>query len=133
MISVIIGGYKGDVVFDKLRSELGTSDVMEAGKPGVFSEFCRRALDSTNLIAIKNIHTNAEVSKTANDDMIVLLSDTYIAETKTPVLYKLATVIETSVDLGLDIQAFSLTMEEEWNRYGWDWPAHWPTITDYYL
>jgi len=133
VISVVLGGYKGDVVFEKLYQELPNSDVLVAGQPGVFTEFCKRAIESTNIISVKNIHTNAEVDKVANDDMIVLLSDGYIEEAKTPVLYKLATVIETSIDLGLDIQIFSLTMEEEWNPRGLAWPTHWPTIQDYYL
>lgn len=133
MISVIIGGYKGDLVFDKLREGLPKSDVLVAGQPGTFAEFCKRAIKSTNIISIKNIFDETTVDKVANDDMIVLLCNKYIDETRTPVLYKLATVIETGVDLGLDIQVFSLIDEKEWNRYDWDWPHHWPTIQDFYL
>jgi hypothetical protein len=130
MISVIIGDVRKDESLEVLYQEINTSNgIIEAGRDGAFTEFCKRAIRSTNILRIKDIPSDTVVTKVANDDIVVLFSDRYIAETKTPVLYKLATVIETSVDLGLKIQVFSLTDEKSWNPQGWEWPAHWPTIS----
>jgi hypothetical protein len=130
MISVVIGGGATEkTTFQKFRQELGgISNVIRATDEDAFLEFCRQALRSTEMLKIKVGHTDKYVEKRANDDIIVFFPEEYLQGLDIPFMYKLATVIETAIDMHLNIQAFSFVGEKVWNKHDLDWPPHWPTV-----
>ena len=132
MISVIIGGGPDEKeTFTSLYQELGKPLLMDATEKRAFITFCKMSLRSTEKIKIRVGMTDTYTEKTANDDMVVYFPKHYMLLTQTPLLYKLATVIEVAIDLGLDVQSFSFTSQTDWNPRGLRWPPHWPSVTYY--
>lgn len=130
MISVIIGGgEEEDKCLKRLRLELGLPYTLFADVPESFTDFCKNALRSTQILKIRKDMTDDYTERVANDDMIVFFPNAYLNELKIPFMYKLATIVETAIDMGLKIQAFSFVGEKDWNTHKLEWPSHWPTVS----
>lgn len=130
MISVIIGGTDTeDTLLQNLHTELGKPVLIIANHPDAFIRFCKKAIRSTEILKIRKGMTETYTEKMANDDLVVFFPKTYLDNLKIPFIYKLATVIETAIDMKLDVQAFSFVGEKGWNTHRLEWPAHWPTVS----
>lgn len=130
MITVIIGGGKHEELrASESISALGQVTVLRASHKGSFMEFCKRAVRSTNTLRIREGLSEKYTDVIANDDIIVFFSEEYMKKAEVPVIYKIATVLETGIDLGLDVQVLSLTSPIIWNPNKLVWPMHWPVIT----
>ena len=130
VISVIIGGSETeDTLLRNLRNELGRPITLWADRPGTFVSFCKKAIHSTSMLTLRTGMTEEHTERMANDDIVVFFPKAYLDVLKIPLIYKLATVIETAIDMKLDVQAFSFVGEKDWNTHRLQWPSHWPTVS----
>lgn len=129
MLTVVIGGGDDEEnMFKLLCMELGRPNVITVTAKNSFLEFCQRALRSTNTLRLKTDASDMYTDVMANDDMIVFFPQKYLKKLGIPLIYKLATVLEVGIDLGLNVQAFSFTGQKDWNPSNLEWPPHWPSV-----
>lgn len=129
MISVIIGGTSDEEeLLTRLSLELGRPHLIRANYQEAFVNFCKKAIRSTEVLQLRKGMTEEYTTCIANDNMIVFFPKSYLDGLQIPLIYKLSTVIETAMDMGLNIQAFSFVGEKNWNTHKLEWPSHWPTV-----
>ncbi|MFQ5352881.1 MAG: hypothetical protein ACE5D3_07390 [Candidatus Binatia bacterium] len=130
MITIILGGSEDGPGMRDLKLELSKfAKTLNAESKGAFLEFCRRVIDSVQLLEIADDSWGERTRKVANDDFNVFFSSAYLARTaqEGTVLLKIATAIEVALDLGLNVQALALdkgvvdVLEPQW-------PEHWPKL-----
>lgn len=130
MITLILGTQDEDSRVSHILEEHGRQlKPLVATQRGTFLEFCRRVVRSVQTLTVSDDGRGNIYRVVANDPFSVLFPLEYLEEAfeKGTALLKMATAIETALDLGLKIQIISVD-EVLFGRLGEFWPRHWPEI-----
>ena len=127
MITLLIGGAEDCSLAESLWPKTRYPKLLLATESGSFKDFCTFAVESTKIIKhidYKGLETKRNL---ANDDFAVHFSDKFLEKnlSRGTVMFKIATAVETAMDLGLDVEVFILTSEAE-EALKNQWPEHWP-------
>lgn len=127
MITLVIGGQEGCPEVKRVWPDNKRPRILLATQSGSFHRFCAYALESTKVLKHIDHQGKLTHSHLANDDFAVHFSSEYIHKnlSRGTVMFKIATAVETAIDLGLDIEVI-LVGEEVSEVLKNQWPEHWP-------